>query len=323
MVTPWLTAAIEERLGGGHRVEVGGTMLERDEAGKSALRLRDVVVRDAQGTIVASAPKAEVGLDRHGPAHRPHPGRPAQPDRRRDGAAHRCGRPGRYPRDQRAGARLVIIVITSSVAVASAVASPADRSLPPVEMTADPLSAVLAWIDRLDLLGLDGGSLSEIGLKDGTLIVDDQRHGKRWSFEHINLGLTRTQDGGVAFAVNSTGTGGLWSLTATVTPKGDGKRTIETVVRDVSPKDLMLAMRATDAHLDASAPLSAVLRAEIERDGTLQAMEGRILAGAGYFGSRDDPDSRVQIDEAQLICAGTRRRVSSICRSTCAPARAG
>ena len=29
-------------------------------------------------------------------------------------------------------------------------------------------------------------------------------------------------------------------------------------------------------------------------------MEGRILAGAGYFGSRDDPDSRVQIDEAQL-----------------------
>src|ERR1043165_8609989 len=62
MVTPWLTAAIEERLGGGHRVEVGGTMLERDETGKSSLRLRDVVVRDAQGTVVASAPKAEVGL---------------------------------------------------------------------------------------------------------------------------------------------------------------------------------------------------------------------------------------------------------------------
>ena len=62
----------------------------------------------------------------------------------------------------------------------------------------------------------------------------------------------------------------------------------------------MLAMRAPDAHFDANVPLSAVLRAEIERDGTLQAMEGRILAGAGYFGSRDDPDSRVHIDEAQL-----------------------
>ena len=62
----------------------------------------------------------------------------------------------------------------------------------------------------------------------------------------------------------------------------------------------MLAIRATDAHFDANVPLSAVLRAEIERDGTLQAMEGRILAGTGYFGSRDDPDSRIHIDEAQL-----------------------
>ena len=299
MMTPWLTSAIEERLGGGHRVEVGGTLLERDETGRSSLRLRDVVVRDAQGTVVASAPKAEVGLIGSSLLTT---GR-IQADRLSlIGAAMalRIDAIGQVDIRATAGDPAPTHSITSSVAIASAVASPSDRSLPPVEVTADPLAAVLAWIDRLDSLGLDGGSLSEIGLKDGTLIVDDQRHGKRWTFEHINLGLTRTQDGGVSFAVNSTGAGGLWSLTATVTPKGGGKRTIETVIRDVSPKDLMLAMRATDAHFDASAPLSAVLRAEIERDGTLQAMEGRILAGAGYFGSRDDPESRVQIDEAQL-----------------------
>src|SRR5262249_46347441 len=57
-----LTSAIEQRLGGRHRVEVGGTVLERDEVGRSALRLRDIVVRDADGTVVASAPKAEVGV---------------------------------------------------------------------------------------------------------------------------------------------------------------------------------------------------------------------------------------------------------------------
>ena len=61
-VTPWLTSAIEQKLGGQHRVEVGGTVLEYDEAGRSALRLRNVVVRDAQGTVIASAPKAEVGV---------------------------------------------------------------------------------------------------------------------------------------------------------------------------------------------------------------------------------------------------------------------
>ena len=60
--TSWLTKAIEQRLGGGHRVEVGGTVLERDEVGRIALRLRDVVVRDSTGAVVASAPKAEVGV---------------------------------------------------------------------------------------------------------------------------------------------------------------------------------------------------------------------------------------------------------------------
>ncbi|MGC1352029.1 MAG: hypothetical protein WA858_19995, partial [Xanthobacteraceae bacterium] len=60
VVTPWLAAAIEENFGNGHRVEVGGTQIERTENGGTAVRIRDIVVRDADGTIVASAPKAEV-----------------------------------------------------------------------------------------------------------------------------------------------------------------------------------------------------------------------------------------------------------------------
>lgn len=62
VATPWLKAAIEENFGGNHSVTVGGTQLERDERGRTSLRLRDIVVRDGDGTIVASAPKAEVGL---------------------------------------------------------------------------------------------------------------------------------------------------------------------------------------------------------------------------------------------------------------------
>src|SRR5262249_13670207 len=59
VATPWLKAAIEENFGGNHSVTVGGTQLERDERGRTSLRLRDIVVRDVDGTIVASAPKAE------------------------------------------------------------------------------------------------------------------------------------------------------------------------------------------------------------------------------------------------------------------------
>ncbi len=298
LATPWLTSAIEERLGGQHRIEVGGTMLERDEVGRSALRFRNIVVRDAQGTVVASAPKAEVGISSLGLLT----GRVQTERLSLIGAemALRIEAGGQVNILAGAGKPAVAVSPAITSSIASAANAAPNGSLPPVELSGNPLSAILAWIDRLDSLGLDGGALSEIGLKDCTLGVEDERSGKRWSFEHINLSLTRPQEGGVAFAVNSTGADGLWSLTATVTPKPDGRRTIETVIRDVSPKDLMLALRASDGHFSADVPLSAVIRAEIERDGTLQLLEGRILAGSGDFGSRDDPDSRIHIDEAQL-----------------------
>jgi len=297
--TSWLTSAIEQRLGGGHKVEVGGTVLERDESGRTALRLRDIVVRDSTGTVIASAPKAEVGVaglltgslqaDRLSLIG-------AEMSLRVDpngqvaifagaGKSSLSSTPASGP------------LMTSSI---SATAAPGSTTVAPVEITTSPLAALLAWVDKLDSLGLDGGALAEVGLKDCTLVVDDQRSGKRWSFEHINLSLTRPRDGGVAFAVNSTGADGPWSLIATVTPQPDGRRTIETVVRDVSPKDLMLALRIDDSQFTATVPLSAVIRAEIERNGTLQQMEGRVVAGAGYIGARDDPESRITIDEAQL-----------------------
>src|SRR5262249_2975892 len=66
VATPWLTAAIEENFGANHRVEVGGTQIERDANGRTALRIRDIVVRDQDGEIVASAPKAEAGVSGSG-----------------------------------------------------------------------------------------------------------------------------------------------------------------------------------------------------------------------------------------------------------------
>src|SRR5439155_15067057 len=53
---------VEGHFGSNHQVELGGTVIERDANGRTALRIRDIVVRDADGAIVASAPKAEVGV---------------------------------------------------------------------------------------------------------------------------------------------------------------------------------------------------------------------------------------------------------------------
>src|SRR5215831_3199027 len=62
VATPWLAAAIEENIGNGNTVEVGGTQIERAGRIRIAVRIRDIVVRDRDRAIVASAPKAEVRL---------------------------------------------------------------------------------------------------------------------------------------------------------------------------------------------------------------------------------------------------------------------
>src|SRR5262245_29839360 len=62
MATPWLAAAIEENIGNGNTVEVGGTQIERAGRIRIAVRIRDIVVRDRDHAVVATAPKAEVRL---------------------------------------------------------------------------------------------------------------------------------------------------------------------------------------------------------------------------------------------------------------------
>ena len=62
IATPWLASAIEENIGHGNTVEVGGTQIERAGRIRIAVRIRDIVVRDRDRVIVATAPKAEVKL---------------------------------------------------------------------------------------------------------------------------------------------------------------------------------------------------------------------------------------------------------------------
>src|ERR1700722_9668461 len=62
MATPWLAEAIEQNIGNGNTVEVGGTQIERAGKIRIAVRIRDIIVRDRDHAIVASAPKAEVRL---------------------------------------------------------------------------------------------------------------------------------------------------------------------------------------------------------------------------------------------------------------------
>ena len=194
IATPWLTAAIKENFGSGHEVELGGTQLERDANGRTSLRIRDIVVRDAEGTIVASAPKAEVGVS---------------------GSALFTGRI-RAERLSLVGAEMAVriesdskvtvfaggnkrpfvtasasstpvitgatlsparLVAPITTAAPTPLAAPAPPTVPTARGGVPEFAALIAWIESLDAGGLDGRDLTEIGLKGGNLTVDDQRNG--------------------------------------------------------------------------------------------------------------------------------------------------
>lgn len=303
LITPWLTAALEERLGAQHKVQVGGTQLERSEDGRTAVRLRDIVVRDRHNVVVASAPKAEVGIT---------------------GSSLFMGRI-RVERLSLIGAEMAMRIepdgqlsvfaggapIAASMpapgAPASSPATVAGATVPAAPLAEVPgkagevnlLGAAVGWLQRLDEVGFDGQDLIEIGLKSGSIAIDDRRTGRQVSFDNINLSLARLKEGGAALALSSTGSDGPWSLNATVIPRPNGARAVEAVLRDLSPKDVLLAFRLDHPDFQADVPISAAFRAELAADGTPQSVDGRIVVGAGNIGNPNDPALRLLIDEAQ------------------------
>lgn len=301
MATPWLAAAIAENFGPGQSVEVGGTQIERTGRVRVAVRIRDIVVRDRDQAIVASAPKAEVRLSGWALlagrlraeslnlvdaelSVRIEPdgqilvsaGSNAQPVP----AGHTAG-PTPPPTDT----------------APAATVSPGERTAAPGDF--DTLLAGLAWLDSLSLSGLDGQNLDEVGLKNGRLIVDDQQRGNRWGFENIDLSLRRPGAGGVALRIGEAGQT-PWSLAITVGAPENGVRAVDIKANKVSTRTLLLAWRAKGLTYSADLPLTGELKGEIGRDGLPTHFRGTLTAGAGHIIDSETPDYPMPIDQADI-----------------------
>jgi len=318
IVTPWLREAIAGTLGAGRSVDVGGTQFERDASGAVALRLRDVVVRDPDGTVVASAPKAEIGIS---------------------GAALLTGRL-RAERISLVGAELAVRVESNGEItifaggdnrpIAEAMPKPAPP-LPAGEPAASGeggvgkpaavgggLARALGWIDQLTVNGLDGGALAEVGLKSGVLTVEDRRNGKRLSFSNIDLDLKRASGGGINFSLSSGDAANPWTLGAAVSAARSGRRVVGIDASRVPARNLLLALRLDEGQIESDLLLSARLRAELRSDGSIEDVDGRIAAvseaglpGAASFDRAEatlewDPTRNALIAPMQVISGGSR-----------------
>jgi Protein of unknown function len=308
MATPWLAAAIEDNIGHGNTVEVGGTQIERAGRIRIAVRIRDIVVRDRDRAIVASAPKAEVRLS---------------------GTALLMGRL-RAESLNLVDAELAVRITPDGYVTVSAgdtakplatgVASKRDAGIAPTfprqpiapppgvvspsptpaatASTQNGLLAGLDWLDSLSLTGLDGQNLNEIGLKNGNLVVDDQQRGNKWTFDNISLSLRRPSAGGVALSLGEEGAH-PWSLRVAVGPAENGVRSVDLRADKVPAANILLALRLKDLTYSANLPLSGELKGELGRDGLPTYFRGKVFAGAGAIIDSDTPDYPMEIDSAE------------------------
>jgi len=322
VVTPWLAAAIAENFGSQFHVDIGGTVLERDEHGRTAMRIRSITVRDQDGTVVANAPKAEVGFS----AASLLSGRPRAERLNLVGAelAVHIETDGKVTVSTGAGQRPLAIgpALSAGVSRPSA-AEPSSsprpqvgetRSISPPSLAGDgregadvatrspqeSFAAFLAWVDSLSAFGLDGGDLTEVGLKSGNLVVDDRRNGQQSRFENIHLSLTRPRAGALEFELGSEDAAHPWLVLASIKPGRDGARTVDLEARKVLLKDLLLALRVDGGQIDTDNQASAMLRAQFAQDGTPQFASGRILVGPGSFVDVGDPQAKITIDRAEM-----------------------
>jgi hypothetical protein len=317
MATPWLAAAIEENIGHGNTVEVGGTQIERTGRIGIAVRIRDIIVRDHDHAIVASAPKAEVRLSGMALlmgrlravslnlvdaelAVRITPdgyvtvsaGDTAKPLATGVTSKRAAGLPATFPRQ---------ILVTPPTASASP-SNPPDQPAVAANVPASAQNGLLAgldWLDSLSLTGLDGQNLNEIGLKNGNLIVDDQQRGNKWNFENISLSLRRPRGGGVALSLGEEGAH-PWSIRVMVGPPENGVRSVDIRADKVSTSNILLALRLKDLTYSADLPLTGELKGELGRDGLPTSFNGKVTAGSGTIIDSDTPDYPMAIDSAEM-----------------------
>ncbi len=323
VVTPWLASAIEENFGNSCHVKIGGTQIERTENGGIAVRIRDVVVRDADGAIVASAPKAEVRifgmslLSGHMRAESLNlVGAEMALRIEKDGQITVFAGAGTHP------IATAVVPTSAPAAVLRAAQKRRESAEPAAQANAmpagsapatglpidtqsaehrarDAFAALLSWIDGIGETGLDGHDLREFGLKNGNLTVDNLRTGKHWTFRDISIGVERAH-GGVEVNVSSTDSAQPWSITAVATRTRKGYRRVQLEAHRVPVRDLLLAARLDAGSWRVDMPLSASVSGEIGPDGMPQTLTGRIVADTGTIVDTNDFFSRMIIDRAEF-----------------------
>ncbi|OYX03567.1 MAG: hypothetical protein B7Z15_18355 [Rhizobiales bacterium 32-66-8] len=162
------------------------------------------------------------------------------------------------------------------------------------------LRGLAQWISDLERGAFDGGALPDIGLKNGTLIIENESSGRSVAFQHISIRLSRPDHGGAVLTFTSQGPSSTATLVATLGPLRDRQRTLDFELNDVATQDLVQAFTQDWRRFYVDMPLTASALARISQEGQVLAAEASVKLGAGQIGNGEDPQERFTLDSMQL-----------------------
>ncbi|MEP9353321.1 DUF3971 domain-containing protein [Xanthobacter sp. KR7-65] len=324
IATPYIERALEDRIGGGHRVAIGSTTVETVSGGATAVVVHDIRVTGPDGQLVASAPSAEVELEGSLLSLMPKARRidlvGAEMTVRIAASGHLAVTTGRGAKPIPATAAGRAEAAASAGAAQPSPAAPASPSgtapttpapaaTPAAHGSAtgtaadiDPLKPVFLtrWMAELESAGFDGGALADVGLKDGTVIVENEGAGRRIVFQHISVRLARPAAGGAQLTFTIQSPQGVATAVARIGPARDGERAVEVAIKNVSTRDILHAFVQDQRRFYIDTLLNASLNARLSLDGDLLAAQASLDLGAGAMGNGEDPDERFVIDRARI-----------------------
>ncbi|MFG1357383.1 YhdP family protein [Xanthobacter pseudotagetidis] len=318
IATPYIAQALAERIGGGHKVVIGSTTIETVDNGATAVVVHDIKVIGPDGQLVASAPSAEVELEGSLLSLAPKARRidlvGAEMTVRIAASGHLAVATGRGAKPispaslptsaapQGAAGQSAPAPAQLADPAALGAAVPGAASGDGVAANSDPLVlAVLArWTEELEAAGFDGGALADVGLKNGTLIVENESSGRRIVFQNIGVRLARPSGGGAQLTFTSQGPHGIATAVARIGPARDGARAVEMKLDNVSTRDLVQAFSQDHRRFYMDTPLDATLFARLGLDGAVKAAKAEFVFGAGAVGNGEAVDERFHIDTARL-----------------------
>jgi hypothetical protein len=303
---------LQERIGAGRALAIGGLALERDERGL-ALALNDLAVFDGDGHKILSAPKADVHFS---------------PLALLTGAVE----PNRVDIED---LQIQLRILPDGGVDLSFGAEEAPISVPgpaapqpdgPADapQTIPTRGKILAQIGRaingvFDLAsGKDSpiARLDHFGVRRGRLILADMAAGQNRGFDDFAFALDRKQSGAQGFVeVNmaADGPNGRWRLRGEARGGRDESRALKLEASGFTIDELALALGKTSLPVDSDISLTVKAQASFQPDGHVLDANARLGLGAGFW-RYDDPDfAPVFIDEAFVALRwepGARRLVA-------------